>query len=217
MMSCTQIFNLWSAVVFTILSWLVSPAGADPMRIVALGDSLTAGYRLKAEDAFPARLQRALRARGYDVVVTNAGVSGDTSASGLARLDWAVPKNTDAVILELGANDALRGIPPVKTYESLTRIVHKLKDRGIHVLIAGMKAPPNMGGEFAGEYNQIFPYLAETHGMLLYPFFLDGVAGRPRLNQKDGIHPTAEGIGIVVKRILPSVEKLIERVRLTSS
>ncbi len=217
MMSCTRIFNLRATVLFTLLLWSAGGAAAEPIRIVALGDSLTAGYRLKAKDAFPAQLQRALRARGHDVTVANAGVSGDTSAGGLARLDWAVPNNADAVILELGGNDALRGIDPVKTYEALTKIIHKLKNRGIHVLIAGMKAPPNMGREYVETFNRIYPYLSETHGMLLYPFILDGVAGNPRLNQRDGIHPTAKGIAIIVKRILPSVEKLIERVRLTNS
>ena len=217
MMSCTRFFNTWSLAVITILLWMAIPVNAQQIRIVALGHSLTAGYRLKAKDSFPAQLQKALRAKGHKVVIANAGVSGDTATGGLARLDWAVPKNTDAVILELGANDALRGLDPVKTYEALTKIVHKLKDRGIHVLIAGMKAPPNMGPEFVNTFNRIYPYLSETHGMLLYPFFLDGVAGKPHLNQKDGLHPTAKGIGIIVKRILPTVEKLIERVRLTNS
>ncbi|NNE22838.1 MAG: arylesterase [Rhizobiales bacterium] len=188
-------------------------AAAEPIRIVALGDSLMAGYRLDSKYAFPVQLQIALREKGHDVIVANAGVSGDTAAGGLARLDWSVPEGTHAVILELGANDALRGHDPVKTYEALTKIIAKLKDRGIAVLIAGMKAPRNMGKDYVETFDRIYPYLAEHHNVLFYPFFLDGVAGVADLNQRDGIHPTPEGIAEIVRRIIPSVESLIGLVR----
>ncbi len=186
---------------------------AKTLKIVALGDSLTAGYRLDPGQAFPEQLQRALRERGHDVAVINAGVSGDTASGGLERLSWAVPTGTDAVILELGANDALRGVQPEKTYEALTRIVADLKKRHIKVLIAGMKAPPNMGKDYVPVFNRIYPFLSEYHGVPLYPFFLDGVAADASLNQPDGIHPTAKGIAVIVERILPYVERLIEQVR----
>ncbi|MDH3742556.1 MAG: arylesterase [Hyphomicrobiales bacterium] len=188
-------------------------AAAEPVRIVALGDSLMAGYRLDAKYAFSVQLQIALRDKGHDVIVSNAGVSGDTAAGGLARLDWSVPEGTHAVILELGANDALRGHDPVKTYEALTKIVAKLKDRGIAVLIAGMRAPRNLGKDYVETFDRIYPYLAEHHNVLFYPFFLDGVAGVPDLNQGDGIHPTPEGIAEIVRRMIPSVESLIGLVR----
>jgi acyl-CoA thioesterase-1 len=188
-------------------------AAAEPIRIVVLGDSLTAGYQLDAKHAFPVQLQIALRDKGHNVIVANAGVSGDTSAGGLARLDWSVPEGTHAVILELGANDALRGLNPVKTYAALTKIVAKLKERGIAVLIAGMKAPRNFGNDYVETFDRIYPYLAEHHNVLLYPFFLEGVAGVAKLNQRDGIHPTAEGITEIVRRIVPSVEGLIGLVR----
>ena len=210
MMIPASVFNRLAAYLIAVLVMGTSLAAAEPVRIVALGDSLTAGYKLPKMDAFPVQLEKALRAKGHDVVVANAGVSGDTSAAGLARLDWAVPEGTHAVILELGANDALRGVDPVKTYESLTQIVGSLKARGIPVLIAGMKAPPNMGEEYTQTFDRIYPYLAEHHKMILYPFFLDGVAGVAELNQKDGIHPTAKGIALIVERITPFVEGLIK-------
>ncbi len=216
-MFLTANFNRLAILVLCTLLWPVSITAAEPLRIVAFGDSLTAGYRLKTHEAFPAQLEQALWAKAHDVVIANAGVSGDTATGGLARLDWAVPKGTDAVILELGANDALRGVDPLKTYEALTRIIATLKQRGIHVLIAGMKAPRNMGAEYVQTFDRIYPYLAEHHGMLLYPFFLDGVAGVRKLNQKDGLHPTGEGVALIVKRILPSVERLIKRARALDS
>lgn len=185
---------------------------ARPVAIVALGDSLTAGYQLPPGDAFPVKLQAALKARGLDVTVENAGVSGDTSTGGLERLDWAVGDGVDAVILELGANDALRGIDPVLTRKALGEIVARLKARKIDVLIAGMKAPSNWGDAYAKSFDAIFPELAEANGTLLYPFFLDGVVMQPGLNLPDGLHPTAKGVAEIVKRILPSVEALIERV-----
>lgn len=186
---------------------------ARPVAIVALGDSLTAGYQLPPGDAFPVKLQAALKARGLDVTVENAGVSGDTSTGGLERLDWAVGDGVDAVILELGANDALRGIDPAVTRRNLDEILTRLKARGIAVLLTGMLAPPNMGPQFAAAFNPIFPDLAAKHGVLFDPFFLEGVAAVRDLNLADGMHPNARGVDAIVARILPKVEELVAEVR----
>jgi acyl-CoA thioesterase I len=191
----------------------ISVTAAEPLRIVAFGDSLSAGYGLAEKEAFPVKLQAALRARGHDVEVINAGVSGDTATGGLARLDWSVPDKTDAVILELGANDALRATDPAATRKALDETIRRLRNRKIEVLLAGMQAPRNMGAEYIAAFDRIYPELAKAHGVLFYPFFLDGVAAESRLNQRDGIHPTAEGVDIIVGRILPFVEKLIAQVR----
>lgn len=199
-----------------VLALAPLPAGAQqakPVSIVALGDSLTAGYGLGPGDAFPVRLQAALKAKGLDVTVENAGVSGDTSSGGLERLDWAVGDGVDAVILELGANDALRGIDPAVTRRNLDAIITRLKERGIAVLLTGMLAPPNMGSAFAAAFNPIFPDLAAKHGVLFDPFFLDGVAADSALNLSDGMHPNAKGVDAIVRRILPKVEDLIAQVR----
>ena len=184
-------------------------AAAETMRIVALGDSLTAGYGLDAEASFPVRLEAALKARGHDVEVINAGVSGDTSRGGLERLDWAVPDGTDAVIVELGANDALRGIEPGATRANLEGIVEQLVGRGIAVLIAGMQAPPNLGEVYATEFNAIYPDLAERYDVPLYPFFLAGVAAERKLNQSDGMHPNEAGVEAIVERMIEPVEALL--------
>lgn len=204
---------LWTGISFltAFLALFIASgtARAASLEIVALGDSLTAGYQLPPGAGFPEQLGRALAAKGYDVSVMNAGVSGDTSAGGLARLDWAVGPDTDALILELGSNDALRGIEPDVTRANLQTIIERMKERGIKVLIAGMQAPPNMGDDYASDFNAIFPELAAEHDTLLYPFFLDGVAANPALNLPDGMHPTAEGVAVMVERILPAVEKLI--------
>jgi acyl-CoA thioesterase-1 len=183
------------------------------IRIVVLGDSLSAGFGLAATDALPAKLERALTAKGLSVAIENAGVSGDTAAGGLARLDWSVPDGTDAVILELGANDALRGADPKATRASLQAIIRKLKERRVAVLLAGMYAPRNFGPDYANAFDPIYPELAAQHGLILYPFILDGVAGDKALNQADGIHPTAAGVDIMVRGLLPKVEELIARVR----
>jgi acyl-CoA thioesterase I len=183
------------------------------VRIVALGDSLTAGFGLPGDAAFPARLERALKSKGLAVEVANAGVSGDTATGGLARLDWSVPEGTDAVIVELGANDMLRGTDPKITRQALTEIVRRLTARRIAVLLAGMRAAPNLGPDYGGEFEAIFSDLAAQNGVLLYPFFLDGVAAEAKLNQGDGLHPTAAGIDVIVARILPKVEELVARVR----
>lgn len=190
-------------------------AVAEPITLVALGDSLTAGYGLKPAEAFPVQLEAALRARGHDVVVQNAGVSGDTATSGLARLDWALSPEADGVIVELGANDMLRGIDPRETRKALDTIMARLDERELPVLVAGMMAAPNLGPDFGHAFNAIYPDLATSYDALLYPFFLDGVAGDTALNLPDGIHPTAEGIGIIVSRILPKVEELIDRIEST--
>ena len=193
---------------------LMPAAAADrPVRIVALGDSLTAGLGLGAADAFPAKLERALKAKGLAVTIENAGVSGDTTAGGLGRLDWSIPEGTDAVILELGANDALRGIDPKLARTALDTIIRRLKDRRIAVLLAGMLAPRNLGPDYAKAFDPIYPELAATYGLLLYPFFLDGIAGDAAFNQPDGLHPTAAGVDVIVSRILPKAEELVARVR----
>jgi len=190
-----------------------SPAAERAINIVAFGDSLTAGYGLPANEAFPAQLQRALDAKGLAVKVVNAGVSGDTAAGGLSRLDWSVPDGTDAVILELGANDALRGFDPEITRKALDTMLRRLKERKISVLLCGMVAPPNLGAEYGRAFNSIFPDLAAETGAILYPFFLSGVATDPKLNQRDGLHPTAAGVAVIVDRILPQVEHLIARAK----
>jgi acyl-CoA thioesterase I len=181
------------------------------LKIVAFGDSLTAGLGLPAGAAFPARLEAALKAKGHAVTIVNAGVSGDTAAGGLGRLDWSVPDDADAVILELGANDALRGVDPKTTKAALDAILGKLDARRVPVLLAGMAAPRNMGADYVRAFDAIYPALASTHRVVFYPFFLAGVATDPKLNQGDGLHPTAAGVDVIVARILPSVEALIAR------
>lgn len=188
-----------------------SAASARPVRVVAFGDSLTAGYGVPRPAAFPAQLEAALKARGHDVVVENAGVSGETASQGLARLDWSVPPGTDAVIVELGANDMLRGLDPGATRRALDEIVRRLKARNVLVLLAGMRAAPNMGGPYREAYDRIFPEIAQQQGVLLYPFFLDGVAGERGLNQADGLHPNPDGVKRIVAGILPKAEELVRR------
>jgi len=186
------------------------PTGATkPIKVVVLGDSLSAGLGLSASSAFPARLQKSLKLKGIEVDMINAGVSGDTSSGGRDRLDWSVPEGTEAVILELGANDALRGTDPKITRSALTDILTRLKARKIAVLLCGMLAPPNYGSDYSARFNAIYPDLAKSFGVPLYPFFLEGVAADARLNQPDGLHPTAEGIDIIVKNILPTVEAFL--------
>lgn len=194
---------------------VVPPARASekPIRIVAFGDSLTAGYGLPPEAAFPVQLQKLLRSRGHAVDIANAGVSGDTTSGGLSRIEWAVPEGTEAVILELGANDALQGRPPAEARRSLDAILTRFRARGIEVLVAGMLAPKNLGEAYAREFDPIFPELAEKHAALYYRFFLEGVALDPKLNLPDGLHPTAAGIAVIAERIAPKVEELMQRVR----
>jgi acyl-CoA thioesterase I len=182
---------------------------AKSIKLVVLGDSLSAGLGLPGQAAFPARLQKALNGKGLDVEISNAGVSGDTASGGRDRLDWSVPDGTEGVILELGANDALRGIDPKITREALFDIVSRLKARGISVMVCGMLAPPNYGSDYAAQFNAIYPDLAKSFNVPLYPFFLDGVAADAKLNQADGMHPTAEGVDIIVNRILPMVQAFV--------
>jgi acyl-CoA thioesterase I len=192
---------------------LAGKAADRPIKIVALGDSLSAGFGLPVEAAFPSKLAEALKAKSVAVTIVNAGVSGDTASGGLDRLDWSVPDGTDAVILELGANDALRGLDPAVTKSTLETILRKLADRHIPVLLAGMQAPRNLGADYARDFDAIYPALASTHPVVFYPFFLDGVATDPRLNQADGLHPNVAGVDVIVARILPQVEELITRAR----
>lgn len=182
---------------------------AEPVALVGFGDSLMAGYQLPQEDALPARLEKALVAEGLPVTIANAGVSGDTSAAGLARVDWSVPDGTKGVILELGANDSLRGIPPEETEKNLDSIIGRLKERGIAVLLVGTLAPPNMGPDYAERFNPIYPRLAEKHGVGLYPFVLDGVVTRPELQLEDGMHPNAKGVATMVERMTPAVRAFV--------
>jgi len=200
-------------VLIGLLVLLGAPAHAAErvLKIVAFGDSLTAGLGLPAGAAFPARLEAALKAKGHAVTIVNAGVSGDTASGGLGRLDWSVPDDADAVILELGANDALRGVDPKTTKAALDAILGKLDARHVPVLLAGMAAPRNMGADYVRAFDAIYPALASTHRVVFYPFFLEGVATDPKLNQGDGLHPTAAGVDVIVARILPSVEALIAR------
>ena len=186
-------------------------AAERTLKLVALGDSLTAGYGLPQAAAFPTVLEAALKARGRAVAIANAGVSGDTSAGGLDRLDWSVPDGTDGVIVELGANDMLRGVDPAQTRKNLDTIVSRLTARKIPVLLAGMYAARNLGPDYVARFDAIYPDLAKQYGLVLYPFFLDGVAGQTRLALADGVHPTAEGVRIIVDRIIPTVETFLGR------
>jgi acyl-CoA thioesterase I len=207
-------FTLLAILLAGALSCGALPAGAEgPVRIVALGDSLTAGLGLPASAAFPARLQQSLTAKGLVVEISNAGVSGDTMSGGLARLDWSVPEGTQAVILELGANDMLRGLDPQATRAALQEILHRLEVRHIEVLLCGMLAAPNLGPDYAKAFNPMYPELAQRDHLLLYPFFLAGVVGKAQLIQPDGLHPTAVGVDVIVAGILPQAEELVARVR----
>jgi acyl-CoA thioesterase-1 len=193
---------------------VATPAGeAGPVKLVVLGDSLSAGLGLPGQAAFPARLQKALNDSGLNVEITNAGVSGDTASGGRDRLDWSVPQGTQAVIVELGANDALRGIDPKLTRDALADIVSRLKARGVAVMLCGMLAPPNYGSDYAARFNVIYPDIAKKFGVPLYPFFLDGVAADAKLNQADGIHPTPAGVDIIVANMLPTVEAFLRPLR----
>jgi acyl-CoA thioesterase-1 len=184
-------------------------AETKPIKMVVLGDSLSAGFGLSASAAFPDRLEKALKSKGIDVDIINAGVSGDTSSGGRDRLEWSIPEGTRAVLVELGANDALRGIDPAVTRAALADILTRLKARNISVLLCGMLAPPNYGSDYSARFNAVYSELAKSFGVPLYPFFLEGVASEARLNQRDGIHPTAEGVDVIVKNILPTVEAFL--------
>ncbi len=188
-----------------------SPAKAQEkaINLVGFGDSLMAGYQLAPSESYTAQLEAALKAKGHNVVVTNAGVSGDTTSAGLSRIDWSVPDGTDGIILELGANDALRGIAPEQSEKNLDAMLARLKERGVPVLIAGILAPPNMGGDYAEKFNPIYKRLSEKYAVRLYPFFLDGVTTVPGMQLEDGMHPNARGVGVMVERTLPMVEAFL--------
>jgi len=202
------LFNA-AALLAALMIGAPAAAGKAPFRILALGDSITAGYGLAQPDSLPARLEAALRQAGREVEVINGGVSGDTSAGGLARLNWMLGEKPDAVIVELGGNDGLRGLDPQQTYANLDEILTRLGRARVRVLLTGMQAPPNLGREYGREFNAIYPALAERHHCLFYPFILDGVATEPGLNQADGIHPNAQGVAVIVARLVPYVERLM--------
>ena len=185
-------------------------AQARSLSIVAFGDSLTAGYQLPPDEAFPARLEALAKARGLDVTITNAGVSGDTTADGVSRLDWSIPDGTDGVILELGANDALRGLSPEESAKNLDAMLTRLKERKIAVLLAGILAPPNMGSDYETRFNAIYADLAARHGVPLYPFFLDGVILDDRLKLEDGMHPNGAGTKVMAEKFLPAFEDFLK-------
>jgi acyl-CoA thioesterase-1 len=199
--------------VLALLMLMVNPTAAREVTLLALGDSLTAGYGLQPSDAFPVKLEAALRAKGHDVRVVNAGVAGDTALDGYSRVDWALSEEVDAVIVELGANDALRGLPPAQAEQALDKLLARLAEKRLPVLLAGMRAPPNLGPEYQAAFDGMYQRLAEKHGTLLYPFFLEGVAADPKLNQADGMHPNPAGVDVIVSRILPSVEDLLKQVQ----
>ena len=206
-----RIFNVFALVCLLFINLSIT-ASATPntIKILAIGDSLTAGYGLPQQDAFPVQLEAALNREGLDVKIENAGVSGDTSTGGLQRLDWALAGGADYVLLELGANDALRGIDPAITRKNLDQIIAKIKAMNIPIFFTGMKAPPNMGQNYQAEFDSIFPALAQKHDVTLYPFFLEGVAAISELNQDDAIHPNKAGVAIIVDNMLPSLIKFLK-------
>jgi acyl-CoA thioesterase-1 len=198
---------------WAFLSAIPAQAADGPIRIVALGDSLSAGFGLAIKDAFPAKLEQALKAKGLDVIIEDAGASGDTASGGLARVDWSVPDGTDAVILEFGANDALRGIDPNITRAALDNILQRLQTRGIAVLLCGMRAPRNLGPDYARAFDSIFPELAAKYDAVYYSFFLEGAALDQKFTLNDRLHPNAAGVAVIVSGILPKAEELVTRVR----
>lgn len=198
--------------IFATLLFSIQVAFAKPLRLLALGDSLTSGFGLEPNEAFPVKLEAALKNRYPDLKIINGGVAGDTAADGLARLDWVLANDVDGIIVELGANDALRGLDVSQTEGALDGIMAKAEDRKLPVLILGMKAPPNMGPEYVAKFDSLYLRLAEKYQTLLYPFYLDGVAANPDLNQADGIHPNGPGVDVIVSKVMPSVEELIGKV-----
>ena len=207
-------FALAVFILMTPGRWLEGgKVSAKPIKILALGNSLIAGYGLEKAYSFTSQLTEAFRADGLDIHLINGGVSGDTSAGGRARLVWALSDNPDAIIVELGANDGLRGLEPIETERNLDAIIAKITSRGIPVLLSGMRAPPNFGVEYASEFNAIYPRIAERYGVLFDPFFLSGVAADPTLNQADGIHPNKEGVAVIIKRLMPMLRELADQSR----
>ena len=205
-----QGFRPFFFALFAILFGLVASTQARPLRLVALGDSLTAGYNLPADAAFPAQLQKALRAKGFEVEIENAGVSGDTSSGALARLDWAVAADVDGVIVEIGANDMLRGSDPAMTRQNIDAIMQRLQGRKIAILLAGMHAAPNLGPDYAAKFDPLYSDLAKKYDAPLYPFFLEGVSGHPDLQLPDGLHPNRQGVERIVAGVMPVVTPWLE-------
>ncbi|NLS16933.1 arylesterase [Rhizobium sp. P40RR-XXII] len=195
----------FAVITFGLLFGAAGAAEARTIQLVGFGDSLMAGYQLPPGDGFPAKLEAALKAKGLDLAVADAGVSGDTTSGGLSRIDWSVPDGTDGVILELGANDALRGIPPEQTEKNLETMIERLKGRKIPIFLVGMLAPPNMGPDYADKFNPIYKRLADKYQLALYPFFLDGVAAHADLQLADGMHPNPKGVDVMVQHMLPAV------------
>ena len=207
-MAFKRLFSRILAISVVGLLLAATAASAEPYRIVGFGDSLMAGYQLAPGQSFPEKLEAAMKAEGHDVVISNAGVSGDTTSAGLARLDWSIPDGTDLVILELGANDMLRGVSPEVTEGNLTKMIERLQTREIDILLIGMMAAPNLGTEYAERFNAIYPDLAREYDLPLYAFFLEGVAANAALLLEDGMHPNAEGIDKMVEGVLPMVEEI---------
>jgi acyl-CoA thioesterase-1 len=206
---------LAGAIIAAASLFLMAARGeAATINLVGFGDSLMAGYELAPEEAFPARLEKLLKDKGYDVAIANAGVSGDTSADGLARIDWSIPDGTQGVILELGANDALRGLSPKDTRSNLEAAIARLKERKIPVLLVGIVAPPNMGQDYEQNFNPLYKDLATKYQLPLYPFFLDGVALKDGVQLKDGMHPNAEGTRIMAQKFLPTAEAFLKMVKM---
>ena len=211
----TALFQRILSVVSGVLLLLSSADAfsADNIRLIAIGDSLVAGYGLPVEDGFVTQLEAALTQKSYDVSIVNAGVSGDTSSGGLSRIDWVLSETYSAVILNLGYNDAFRGIPVETVQSNLDALILKIKQRNLPILLAGALAPRNLGPDYTLAFDAIYPHLAEKHDLVFYPFFLEGVATEPDLNQDDGIHPNKDGVAVIVRQLLPYVEQLIERIR----
>ena len=206
-------FKAVLAICFALTAFVGGQAAAAPLKLVAFGDSLMAGYELPAEDAYPARLEQALKAGGHEVTIENGAVSGDTTADGLARLDWTIPDDADGVLLELGANDALRGVSPVETRKNLDAMLTRLKERGIPVMLFGMLAPPNMGEAYSKDFNAIYPELSRKYGAPLYPFFLDAIITDASLKLSDGMHPNPKGVERLVDSTLPAVETFVNSLK----
>ncbi|HEX6959341.1 MAG TPA: arylesterase [Ferrovibrio sp.] len=206
--------NACSAALVILVTLLVLlpalPAGAAPRKLLVFGDSLSAGYNLPPDAAFPVQLQQALKAHGVDIPVINAGVSGDTTSAGLARVDWALADQPSHALVELGSNDMLRGLPPEQAEANLDAIVAKLQQAGVKVMLIGMRAAPNLGADYGRRFEAIFPAVAKKRDVPLYPFFLDGVAADPKLNLDDGMHPNRQGVAVMVERILPQILRFLQ-------
>ena len=205
--------GIYNLTVWAALLAAGTSAASEPIHILMLGDSLTAGYGLIKRESLPARLQTALEYTLPGLKVINGGISGDTTAGGRARLAWSLATRPNAVIIALGANDGLRGLAPEQTYANLNAIIKTTKDAGVPVLLAGMRAPPNLGSEYGSAFDAVFPRLANEHGVTFYPFILEGVVARSEFNQSDGIHPNARGVDIIIDNILPLVRNLIAQIK----